>query len=60
LLWVDASQLDLGTAKNVQDWCESRGVGPSPGMDFGNEQFFRLNFGVSRDMLEEVVARLSA
>jgi cystathionine beta-lyase len=60
LLWVDASQLDLGTAKNVQDWCESRGVGPSPGVDFGNEQFFRLNFGVSRDMLEEVVARLSA
>ena len=59
LMWVDASALDLQGAKNVQDWCESRGVGPSPGADFGDEHFFRLNFGVSRSMLEEVVDRLS-
>ena len=59
LMWVDASALDLQGAKNVQDWCESRGVGPSPGADFGDEHFFRLNFGVSRSMLEDVVDRLS-
>jgi len=57
LLWVDASGLGV---ENVQKWAEAKGVGPSPGIDFGNDQFFRLNYGVSREMLDEVIARLSA
>ena len=49
LLWVDATNLQVS---NTQTWCEQRGVGPSPGRDFGNENFFRLNFGCSRSYLE--------
>ncbi len=55
LLWVDASKLG---AKDTQTWCEQKGVGPSPGRDFGDAQFFRLNFGCSYTMLTNIVARL--
>ena len=57
LLWVDARDLGLD---NTQAWCESRGVGPSPGADFGEPGFFRINFGCARSYLEEIVKRLSA
>ena len=55
LLWVDASRMQLD---NPQQWCEARGVGPSPGADFGDNQFFRVNFGCSRSQLETAVVRL--
>ncbi len=55
LLWVDASGLGV---EDVQKWAESKGVGPSPGIDFGDKRFFRLNYGVSRAMLDEVITRL--
>lgn len=57
LLWVDASGLGVN---DVQKWAESKGVGPSPGKDFGMPSFFRLNYGVSRAMLDDVIARLKA
>lgn len=57
LAWIDATGLDV---KNVQSWCESRGVGPSPGADFGWSNYFRLNFGCGRDMLKEALTRLKA
>lgn len=57
LLWVDASNVDTN---DTQSWCEQRGVGPSPGRDFGNKDFFRLNFGCSRSYLEQIVKRLQA
>jgi cystathionine beta-lyase len=57
LLWVDASGLGV---KNTQKWCEDKGVGPSPGIDFGEPNYFRLNFGCSREYLEEAVAKLSS
>ena len=56
LAWIDGS--GLGVA-DVQQWCESKGVGPSPGKDFGAPQFFRINFGCSRAMLTEILDRLS-
>jgi cystathionine beta-lyase len=56
LLWVDASGLGV---KDTQKWCEQRGVGPSPGRDFGAPNFFRINFGCSKSYLEEIVKRLS-
>lgn len=55
LAWVDAS--GLGT-DDVLAWCESKGVGPSPGRDFHASEFFRINFGCSRSMLSEIVSRL--
>ena len=55
LLWVDASGLNVS---DTQKWCEERGVGPSPGADFGNKAFFRINFGCPRSQLEEAVKRL--
>lgn len=57
LLWVDASQLGI---ENTQAWCEEKGVGPSPGIDFGEKNFFRINYGSSRSFLEQVVARLQS
>ena len=56
LLWVDASGLGV---QDPQKWCESKGVGPSPGRDFGQPGFFRLNFGCPRADLSEAIARLA-
>jgi cystathionine beta-lyase len=55
LLWVDASGLNVD---NTQTWCETKGVGPSPGVDFGDGNYFRLNFGCSMAYLEQIVERL--
>ncbi|GAC16414.1 MalY/PatB family protein [Aliiglaciecola lipolytica] len=57
LAWIDASGLGLD---NPQAYFESKGVGPSPGVDFGNKQFVRINFGCPRSMLEEAFKRLTA
>ena len=57
LCWVDASGLGVD---DVQQWAESRGVGPSPGRDFNAPHCFRINFGCSREMLEQIVARLKS
>jgi cystathionine beta-lyase len=57
LLWVDASGLNVS---NTQNWCEEKGIGPSPGRDFGDKDFFRLNFGCSRDYLVEAIMKLSS
>ncbi len=52
LLWVDASGLQVD---DTQAWAESKGIGPSPGRDFGAPSFFRINFGCSRTYLEEAI-----
>lgn len=57
LLWVDARGLQV---EDTQKWCEEKGVGPSPGRDFGEKDFFRLNFGCSRDYLVEAIDKLKA
>jgi cystathionine beta-lyase len=57
LLWVDASGLGVN---DTQKWCEEKGIGPSPGRDFGQKECFRLNFGCSRDYLVEAIAKLSS
>lgn len=57
LAWVDASGLGV---ENVQRWAEAKGVGPSPGVDFNAPQHFRINFGCSRAMLQDILARLAA
>ena len=57
LAWIDATGLGV---EDVLKWCESKGVGPSPGRDFGAPGFFRVNFGCSRAMLKDILDRLSS
>jgi cystathionine beta-lyase len=57
LAWIDASGLQQD---NVHSYMESKGVGPSPGKDFGWPQFTRINFACRRELLEEAFARLKA
>lgn len=55
LAWIDASGLGV---ENPQEYFESCGVGPSPGADFGDKQFVRINFACPRSTLEQAFARL--
>ncbi|NTS75626.1 putative C-S lyase [Catenovulum sp. SM1970] len=57
LAWIDCSGLGVD---DVQKFWEDAGVGPSPGRDFGEEQFARINFGCPRGQLVEIVGRIKA
>lgn len=57
LAWIDASGLGV---ENPQKHFEDLGVGPSPGVDFGDKNFIRINFGCPRSQLEQAVARIKA
>jgi cystathionine beta-lyase len=56
LAWIDGSGLAVN---NVHTYMESKGVGPSPGKDFGWPKFTRINFGCPRSMLEQAFERLN-
>ena len=56
LAWVDASGLSVD---NVLEWAEQKGVGPSPGVDFHKADHFRINFGCSKAMLNDILQRLA-
>ncbi|MFT4993708.1 MAG: cystathionine beta-lyase [Paraglaciecola sp.] len=55
LAWIDASGLGV---EDPQAYFESKGVGPSAGIDFGDKGFVRINFGCPRTYLEQLIARL--
>lgn len=57
LAWVDASGLGV---ELPQAYFESKGIGPSPGADFGDKQFVRLNYGCPRSHLEKSISRIKA
>lgn len=57
LAWIDATELKVD---DVQAFMESKGVGPSPGRDFGWPQFTRINFATNRAMLREIFSRLQS
>lgn len=57
LAWIDGSGLGV---ELPQKYCEDKGVGPSPGADFGNKDFIRINFGCPRYYLEQTIERLKA
>lgn len=57
LAWIDAS--GLGVA-DPQRYFEERGIGPSPGIDFGDKNFVRINFGCPKSYLEQLFARLKS
>ncbi len=57
LAWVDVSELKL---KDPCAFFEAAGVGLSPGSNFNDTNFLRLNFGCARSVLEEAVKRIKA
>ncbi|MGY0565487.1 MAG: aminotransferase class I/II-fold pyridoxal phosphate-dependent enzyme, partial [Paraglaciecola chathamensis] len=57
LAWIDASGLGV---ENPQTYFEEKGVGPSPGIDFGDKQFVRINFGCPRSQLEQAIKCLKS
>ena len=55
LAWIDISGAKL---ENPVRFFEEAGVGMSPGRDFGDDRYMRLNFGCPRALLEEAIRRL--
>ena len=55
LAWIDVSALGL---EDPMEFFENAGVGMSPGHDFGDSDFMRLNFGCPRSRVEQAVARI--
>ena len=55
LAWIDVSGLGLD---NPHRFFEQAGVGMSPGREFGDNGFMRLNFGCSLTTLKEAVSRI--
>ncbi|WP_286236789.1 MalY/PatB family protein [Neptuniibacter halophilus] len=55
LAWIDVSGAKLS---NPAHFFEQAGVGMSPGRDFGDNHYMRLNFGCPRETLEEAVRRI--
>lgn len=55
LAWVDASALPVD---NPHAFFEQAGVGLSPGADFGNAKFVRINFGCNRGLLTKALDRM--
>ena len=57
LAWIDVSALDL---EDPPAFFEAAGLGLSPGRDFGDAGYMRLNFACPRSRVEEALKRLRA
>ena len=55
LAWIEVSELKLD---KPLAFFEKAGVGLSPGREFGDDRFMRLNFGCPRSLVEEAVTRI--
>lgn len=55
LAWIDVSGAKLN---NPVHFFEQAGVGMSPGRDFGDSHYMRLNFGCPHSTLEEAIKRI--
>lgn len=55
LAWIDISGAKLS---NPAHFFEQAGVGMSPGRDFGDANYMRLNFGCPRSTLEQAIHRI--
>ena len=55
LAWINVSKLGL---ENPPKFFEEAGVGLSPGEQFGDKDYVRLNFGCNRATLEQAVERI--
>lgn len=56
LAWIDVSRLKLD---DPQKFFLEAGVGVSPGSQFGDNNYVRLNFACSRSLLEQAVTRMA-
>jgi putative C-S lyase len=56
LAWLDCSRLGV---KDPHGHFLQHGVGLSPGSQFGEEKFVRLNFGTQRSILEAALSRMT-
>lgn len=56
LAWIDCSGLGLD---NPHAFFEQAGVGLSPGLDFGDRHFVRLNFGCRHALLNTALDRMA-
>ncbi len=61
LAWVDARGLQLPEGISAAQFFEAVGVGLSPGQDFqaGATDYVRINFGCTRQTLDEAIARMA-
>ncbi|TDF34693.1 putative C-S lyase [Alteromonadaceae bacterium M269] len=57
LAWIDAKGLGV---ESPYRYFEDKGVGPSPGADFGNKDFVRINFGCPKQTIEQALLRLNS
>lgn len=57
LAWLDVTQLGL---RDSRQFFEQIGVGVSPGDEFGDENFVRLNFACARSRLKLAVKRIES
>ncbi|WP_257254384.1 MULTISPECIES: PatB family C-S lyase [unclassified Endozoicomonas] len=57
LAWINVSELGLD---DPHRFFEEAGVGFSPGAQFGDRDYLRMNFGCSRSTLEEGIRRIKA
>jgi putative C-S lyase len=55
LAWIDCSSLKI---ENPWDHFLKHGVALSPGSQFGDARFVRLNFGTQRKLLEKAIERI--
>ncbi|MGF1679748.1 MalY/PatB family protein [Photobacterium minamisatsumaniensis] len=55
LAWIDASPLPVPSPFK---FFEQAGIGLSPGADFGNSKFVRLNFACRTEILDEALHRM--
>jgi cystathionine beta-lyase len=56
LAWIDCSRLGV---EDPHGYFLRHGVGLSPGSQFGEGNFVRLNFGTQRSILEQALSRMT-
>ena len=55
LAWINTSELPV---ENPQEFFINAGVGLSPGAQFGDSHYQRLNFACSRQQLQQGISRI--
>jgi len=59
LAWLNVEGLKEKGVDNPHGFFVEHGVGLSPGSDFGDDRFLRLNFGCPRSVLEQALERMA-
>lgn len=59
LAWLNVEGIKALGIDNPQTFFIEHGVGLSPGKDFGDDNYLRLNFGCPRSVLEDALSRMA-